>query len=90
MKNMCHQLVIKPGDISRLITLWKGPTTEENAISFTSAASLMRKGVGHGLLGAEVMSEMAKQGVAECHPSGGSKVDAPQSATGWARNSRVI
>ena len=55
MQNMCHQLVLKTGDISKLIAPWKGPTTEKNAIAFISALRLMRKGVGQSLIGSEVM-----------------------------------
>ena len=47
MDRMCHQLVLKTGDIGKLITPWKDPTTKKNAIAFTSALRLLRKGVGH-------------------------------------------
>ena len=71
MKNMCHQLILKTGDISKLITPWKGSTTEKNATSFVSAVRLLRKGVQHDFLSAEVMSEVAKKGDTECITSGG-------------------
>ena len=74
MQNMCHQLVIKTGDISKLITPWKGPTTEENAIAFTSALCLMTKGVGQSLLGAEVMTEATKKAVLNAIPVGVARV----------------
>jgi hypothetical protein len=68
MQNMCHQLVIKTGDISKLITPWKGPTTEKDVIAFTSALRLMRKGVGQSLIGAEVTSETTKKAVLNAIP----------------------
>ena len=74
MQHMCHQLVLKTVDISKLITPWKGPTTEKNAISFISALRLTRKGVGQSLLGAETMAESTKKAILNAIPAEVAKV----------------
>ena len=60
--------MLKTGDISKLISPWKGPTTEKNPIAFTSALCLLRNGVGQSLLGAEVMTKATKKVVFNAIP----------------------